>query len=97
MACRGELNATGLPSKRNPLVNNHAEVKLEVSQTPLTRREQQIVELIGAGLSNKQIAGWLHLSLHTVKNHVHNILEKLDLPDRHAAARNCQPRLFARP
>jgi DNA-binding NarL/FixJ family response regulator len=89
--------AAGFPAKPNPLVSIHAEGKREVSQTPLTRREQQIVELIGAGLSNKQIAGWLHLSLHTVKNHVHNILGKLDLPDRHAAARNFHASPFASP
>jgi DNA-binding NarL/FixJ family response regulator len=33
-------------------------------------------------LSNKQIASRLRLSLHTVKNHVHHILEKLGLQDR---------------
>jgi two-component system, NarL family, nitrate/nitrite response regulator NarL len=49
---------------------------------PLTRRERQIVRLIGDGLSNKQIASVLHIELATVKNHVHNILEKLGVGHR---------------
>jgi DNA-binding NarL/FixJ family response regulator len=79
---------------RDPLVNVLPDGGLEAGQTLLTPRERQIVELIGAGLTNKQIAVSLHLSLHTVKNHVHNILEKLDLPDRHAAARNLHGSYF---
>ena len=42
----------------------------------LTTRELEIVDLIGDGLSNKQIAQRLQIELPTVKNHVHNILEK---------------------
>jgi len=49
---------------------------------PLTRRERQIVRLIGDGLSNKEIARELHIELATVKNHVHNILEKLGVGHR---------------
>jgi two-component system, NarL family, nitrate/nitrite response regulator NarL len=43
----------------------------------LTARERQVVALIEQGLSNKQIASRLGIELATVKNHVHNILEKL--------------------
>jgi two-component system, NarL family, nitrate/nitrite response regulator NarL len=43
----------------------------------LTRREREIVGLIGRGLSNKEIANSLRIEVPTVKNHVHNILEKL--------------------
>jgi len=53
----------------------------------LTRRECQIVALIERGLSNKQIAGELSIGLQTVKNHVHNVLEKLQLRRRTEAAR----------
>jgi len=49
---------------------------------PLTRRERQIVQLIGEGLSNKEIASTLHIEIATVKNHVHNILEKLSVGNR---------------
>jgi two-component system, NarL family, nitrate/nitrite response regulator NarL len=48
----------------------------------LTRRERQIVGLIGEGLSNKEIASKLRIELPTVKNHVHNILEKLRVARR---------------
>jgi DNA-binding NarL/FixJ family response regulator len=48
----------------------------------LTPREREIVRLIGDGLSNKAIAHTLHIELATVKNHVHNILEKLSVDNR---------------
>lgn len=41
-----------------------------------------MVELICWGLTNKEIAARLHLSEHTVKNHVHHILHKTGAPDR---------------
>lgn len=52
----------------------------------LTRRERQVLELIDRGLSNKEIATHLHISLTTVKNHVHRILEKMQVHRRGAAA-----------
>lgn len=51
----------------------------------LTPRELEIVDLVAQRLSNKEIARRLSLSLYTVKNHVHNIVEKLHVEDRHAA------------
>jgi DNA-binding NarL/FixJ family response regulator len=48
----------------------------------LTAREKEIVDLISEGLSNKDIATRLHIATHTVKSHVHNILEKLALSSR---------------
>jgi DNA-binding NarL/FixJ family response regulator len=48
----------------------------------LTQRERQVVDLIGVGLSNKEIAAQLHIAIHTVKSHVHNVLEKLALHTR---------------
>ena len=48
----------------------------------LTNRERQVVELLGEGLSNKEIATRLHIAIHTVKSHVHNVLEKLALRSR---------------
>jgi DNA-binding NarL/FixJ family response regulator len=52
----------------------------------LTGREEDIVALIDRGLSNKEIARQLKISLPTVKNHVHDILEKLQVRRRGAAA-----------
>ena len=54
----------------------------------LTFREREVLRLIERGLSNKEIAHELRIALPTAKNHVHNILTKLELPRRsHAAAR----------
>jgi two-component system nitrate/nitrite response regulator NarL len=53
----------------------------------LTSRERQVLELIRQGLANKEIADALHISEATVKNHVHNLLEKLQVKRRLQAAR----------
>jgi DNA-binding NarL/FixJ family response regulator len=49
-------------------------------------REREIVELIEQGLTNREIATRLCIELSTVKNHVHNILEKLGVARRAQAA-----------
>jgi len=61
----------------------------------LTRRELEIIALIEGGLSNKEIAMRLHIEVQTVKNHVHNILEKLQLDGRREAARYAKERGLA--
>jgi len=48
----------------------------------LTRREHQVVDLIARGMSNKEISSELNIAVHTVKSHVHNILDKLALHTR---------------
>jgi len=58
----------------------------DVGGAGLTRRELEILGLIRRGLSNKEIAAALHIELPTVKNHVHNILEKLGVRGRTEAA-----------
>lgn len=52
----------------------------------LTRRQQQIARLLGEGLSNKEIARRLALGNSTVKNHVHDILDRLQVSRRGEAA-----------
>jgi DNA-binding NarL/FixJ family response regulator len=52
----------------------------------LTARERQIINLIAAGLSNKDIARRLNIGLSTTKSHVHNLLSKLDVQHRNQAA-----------
>lgn len=52
----------------------------------LTQRQQQILRLIDEGLSNKQIAQRLSLGTSTVKNHVHEILDRLQVASRSEAA-----------
>jgi two-component system nitrate/nitrite response regulator NarL len=58
----------------------------------LTARESEILELIDDGMSNKQIARRLSIELSTVKNHVHNILEKLQVHRRYEAAARMRAR-----
>ena len=53
----------------------------------LTPRETEVLRLLATGLSNKQIAGRLVLSSHTVNGHIHSILGKLALNSRSAATR----------
>jgi two-component system, NarL family, nitrate/nitrite response regulator NarL len=48
----------------------------------LTRREREVIELVGHGLSNRQIADRLYIQVATVKSHVHSILTKLGLDRR---------------
>lgn len=48
----------------------------------MTPRERKVINLIAEGLENKDIAGRLHVSTHTVKGHVRNIMEKLALHTR---------------
>jgi len=53
----------------------------------LTKREGEVLELLGRGLSNKEIGCELCLSVATVKHHVHRVLGKLKLPRRAQAMR----------
>ncbi len=52
----------------------------------LTRRQNEVLQLIRQGMSNAEIASNLCIEIGTVKNHVHNVLQKLDASDRHEAA-----------
>lgn len=56
--------------------------RAETRRVRITRREAEILALMTEGLSNKQIALQLSIELPTVKNHVHNILEKLGVRTR---------------
>jgi len=64
---------------KNVAVGNRARV---LEAVRLTSRERQVIDLLGEGLSNKEIATRLHIAVHTVKSHVHNVLEKLALRSR---------------
>ena len=52
----------------------------------LTSRELEVLELIGKGLTNQQISNQLVIEVGTVKNHVHSILDKLNVSSRGEAA-----------
>jgi two-component system, NarL family, response regulator len=53
-----------------------------MSRSNLTAREREILEMISKGLTNKQIGSALDISANTARNHVNNIIEKLDVADR---------------
>jgi two-component system, NarL family, nitrate/nitrite response regulator NarL len=58
----------------------------EDPEPQITRRELEILRLVAAGLSNKEIGRKLSITEGTVKNHVHNALEKLHMDNRIQAA-----------
>jgi DNA-binding NarL/FixJ family response regulator len=72
------------------MVEQHLEPLPRPARTPnldlLSSREREVLALVADGLSNAAIAEELNLSEHTAKRHVANILVKLDLPTRAAAA-----------
>jgi DNA-binding NarL/FixJ family response regulator len=57
------------------------------TRPPLTEREMAVLALVAEGLTNPEIARSLVIELGTVKNHVHNILKKLEVSSRAQAAR----------
>lgn len=56
------------------------------SEFPLTNREMQVLRHLALGLSNREIGRSLSISIETVKEHVQNILRKVDVTDRTQAA-----------
>jgi LuxR family maltose regulon positive regulatory protein len=56
------------------------------AETPLTRRESEVLRLVAEGLSDREIAAKLVISEHTVHRHVSNIRTKLPVPSRSAVA-----------
>jgi DNA-binding NarL/FixJ family response regulator len=74
---------------RDKLRAARATLPPEAADTPLgglSRRELEVLGLVAEGLTNHDIAERLVLSEHTVNRHVANILRKLGLPSRAAAA-----------
>ncbi|HEY4592674.1 MAG TPA: response regulator transcription factor, partial [Thermoanaerobaculia bacterium] len=62
-------------------------VPLPRATEPLTSRESEILKLLAQGLGNKEICQRLHVTVQTVKNHVHGILAKLQVHRRREAVR----------
>ena len=80
------------PSMASTLLSEFATMIKKHEQVPtalvpkLTDRELQVLKLVARGMANKAIAAELFISENTVKNHVRNILEKLQLHSRMEAA-----------
>jgi DNA-binding NarL/FixJ family response regulator len=88
-AARGELTcsprtAASLMRRLGALA---AELRPAQAVVRLTRREREIAALMREDLSNKEIATRLRIEVATVKNHVHNVLDKLQVRRRSDAAR----------
>ncbi len=79
-----QQNMTGELIREFNKVSMHDKVRYTDSR--LTSRETEVLELIAEGLINKEIAGKLCISEKTVKNHVASIFRKLDVSDRTQAA-----------
>ena len=54
----------------------------ERERSPLSQREREIVALVAQGFKNKEMAEKMFISEQTVKNHLHNIFDKLGVSDR---------------
>ena len=66
--------------------------RIPESSVKLTTREVEVINKIADGLSNKEIATQLFIEEQTVKNHVHNILDKLQLHNRLEAVQYARER-----
>ncbi len=88
-AARGELICS--PRTAGTLMRRlgalAAELRPASAMARLTRREREVAALIREDLSNKEIATRLRIEVATVKNHVHNVLDKLQVHRRSDAAR----------
>lgn len=78
------------PSRTGELQRIAATMKIrqviDDDDVPLTQRETQVLRHVALGLSNKEIARSLEISVETVKEHVQNILRKIAVTDRTQAA-----------
>jgi len=73
-----------------PLSQGHEVFAEAPLDSPLSEREQEVLSLIATGSTNKEIAGHLHLSPHTVKEHTSAIYRKLGVRNRAEATRQAQ-------
>ncbi len=79
--------AAAMMERLSNLARMFSDIENNVTDTTsLTSRELEVLELIGKGLTNQKIAEKLVIEIGTVKNHVHSILEKLNVRTRNEAA-----------
>jgi DNA-binding NarL/FixJ family response regulator len=79
--------AAAIMERLSNLARIFSDVENSISDTTeLTARELEVLQLIGEGLTNQEIAEQLVIEVGTVKNHVHNILDKLHVSSRNEAA-----------
>jgi two-component system, NarL family, nitrate/nitrite response regulator NarL len=92
-AARGELMCSARTA--GTLIRRLGTLAAELKPSPpaarLTRREREVGALMGEDLTNKEIASRLRIEVATVKNHVHNVLDKLQVHRRAEVARLLGP------
>jgi DNA-binding CsgD family transcriptional regulator len=76
--------------KENGKPETFAIDETQLKKTGISKRELEILQLIGEGLSNQQIAGKLFVSEHTVKKHISNLFFKLDVQRRTEALKKAK-------
>ena len=72
-------------TKTRPLPRNWRRLPSKLAmreRSPLSQREREIVALVAQGFKNKEMAEKMFISEQTVKNHLHNIFDKLGVSDR---------------
>ena len=83
--------------KRHVPVNVAEKMADHFNDPTLTTRELEVIQLVAAGLRNKEIAARLSIGEDTVKMHVRHVMEKLDVHDRTHAVMVAVRRGFIRP
>jgi DNA-binding NarL/FixJ family response regulator len=84
LAAKGEKSENGLMARMKDQLGRRRAADDE--DVPLTNRELQVLRHVAMGLSNREIGRSLGISIETVKEHVQNILRKLEANDRTQAA-----------
>jgi DNA-binding NarL/FixJ family response regulator len=86
-ACLSEWERPGVPAVRVPIIRaRRTDSSHRTWLEKLSPREQELVVLVARGLTNKEIAVRLQISLQTTKEYMSRILEKTGLPSRAAVA-----------
>lgn len=79
---QGELEDQCWLLRLKPAVEPYSKINLLMQEGGLTTREMEIASLVGDGISDQEIADRLFISIHTVKNHIKSIHQKLDVHTR---------------
>jgi DNA-binding CsgD family transcriptional regulator len=66
-------------------IQSYPAIRLNTTRYELTKREVEVLRLVGVGLTNQQVAGSLIVSINTVRAHMYSIFTKLDVRTRGAA------------
>lgn len=78
--CRAQLTRAGVPLRRRSRIADG--VPADLAAVGVTAREHDVMRLVAAGLSNREIAERLYLGVRTVKTHVEHLLAKTGTPNR---------------